>query len=517
MHTDAKRLQQVLKNLLSNAFKFTEDGRGHPAHRSRPTAGWSPDNHDPATRARAVVAFAVTDTGIGIRRDKQQIIFEAFQQADGGTSRKYGGTGLGLAISREIARLLGGEIQLAERARRGQHLHPLPAPDAHRGRAAASGPTAPAPPRPAALQPAPAAAAPRGAPAAPAAVGPVEAPVARRRGRSRTTATASQPGDRVLLIVEDDPAFARFLLRPGATRRASRPWSPSRGADGPGPGPGAQARRHHPRHQPARRRRLAGAGAPQGRPGHPPHPGLHHLGGGRAGARAAAGGPGLPAQARGQGGAEPGLRRHPRVRGPAGEERCWWWRTTRSSARASWSWSATATCRPPRWPPAQEALAALERRALRLHGAGPAAARHARAWSCWSRSRSSPQLRSLPIIVYTAKDLSAKEETQLKQLAQTIILKDVRSPERLLDETALFLHRNAAEPARGQARRSWRSCTSSDALLAGKKVLLVDDDIRNIFALTSVLERHKMEVLSAENGQDALEAAARRRPASTSC
>ena len=117
MFADAKRLQQVLKNLLSNAFKFTH--QGHVTLTIEPAkVGWDPQDEN-LNRAKDVIAISVMDTGIGISPEKQQIIFEAFQQADGSTSRKYGGTGLGLAISRELSRLLGGEIRLVSAPRVG--------------------------------------------------------------------------------------------------------------------------------------------------------------------------------------------------------------------------------------------------------------------------------------------------------------------------------------------------------------------------------------------------------------
>ena len=121
--TDKKRLQQILKNLLSNAFKFTEKGR--VALNVTTVDRRGNFANDALNHADQVIAFSVTDTGIGIPVEKQRIIFEAFQQADGTTSRKYGGTGLGLSISREIARLLGGEIRVVSAPGEGSHVYAL--------------------------------------------------------------------------------------------------------------------------------------------------------------------------------------------------------------------------------------------------------------------------------------------------------------------------------------------------------------------------------------------------------
>ena len=154
MFTDAKRLQQIIKNLLSNAFKFTHHGQVtltiEPVD-----GGLERATTRSSTAPPTVLAFSVSDTGIGISPDKQQIIFEAFQQADGCTSRKYGGTGLGLAISRELSRLLGGEIRLVSAPGAGQHVHAVPAAvytparaaaRAGAGRVAGSAGDAPTPP-----------------------------------------------------------------------------------------------------------------------------------------------------------------------------------------------------------------------------------------------------------------------------------------------------------------------------------------------------------------------------------
>src|ERR1700691_2024797 len=188
--TDAKRLQQVLKNLLSNAFKFTAEG-GVRLSVSVARSGWSED-HPILNKAAAVVAFEVSDTGIAIPFDKQRIIFEAFQQADAGTSRKYGGTGLGLAISRELASLLGGEIQLRSAPGKGSAFT-LYLPQTYVGPSSAAtserhSPISTLPPQLSV-------------------VGVSEHPLEKIPDDRDNLL----PDDAVLLIVEDDPHYARVL------------------------------------------------------------------------------------------------------------------------------------------------------------------------------------------------------------------------------------------------------------------------------------------------------------------
>jgi len=190
--TDSKRLQQVLKNLLSNAFKFTDQGSVRMSV-SIATGGWTED-HPVLSKAASVIAFEVADSGIGIPSDKQRIIFEAFQQADAGTSRKYGGTGLGLAISRELASLLGGEIQLRSTPGKGSTFT-LYLPQTY------AGPLSGAAARDRRASPVP-------TPLQLGAVNVTEQPLESVPDDRPDV----HPEDAALLIVEDDPHYARLLV-----------------------------------------------------------------------------------------------------------------------------------------------------------------------------------------------------------------------------------------------------------------------------------------------------------------
>ena len=218
--TDSKRLQQVLKNLLSNAFKFTEQG-GVRFSVSLAEDGWT-EGHPVLSTAASVIAFAVSDTGIGIPQEKQNIIFEAFQQADAGTSRKYGGTGLGLAISRELANLLGGEIQLRSAPGKGS-IFTIYLPQTYVGpstTAVASG---------------------KGHASSPAALKLASAAVSESLPeRVSDDRDDLQTDDSILLIVEDDPHYAR-VLRDLARDKGFKVLVALKGAEAL-----SLAREHHP-------------------------------------------------------------------------------------------------------------------------------------------------------------------------------------------------------------------------------------------------------------------------------
>jgi len=476
--TDSKRLQQVLKNLLSNAFKFTEHG-GVNLSVTVATGGWS-DDHPVLGTAGSVVAFEVSDTGIGIPSEKQRIIFEAFQQADAGTSRKYGGTGLGLAISRELASLLGGEIQLRSAPGRGSTFT-LFLPQTY------VGPSVPA-----------VAIAERKNAFLPRQGSPVTAEFSIERvADDRATL---QPGDAVLLIVEDDPHYARVLVDLSHDK-GFKVLVATGGAEAL-----SLAREFHPtavsldvflpdmlgwtvlnhlKQDPATR--------------HIPVQMLtldedrHH--GLTRGAFAFVTKPTTPegldsALARIKQYTAPRRKRLLVVEDNPAEQMSI--RELLSHDDIDVSIAASGA----------EALSAVTEQAfdcvvldLRLPDMT--------GFDVLQRLSDTPALNDLPVVVFTGKELSPEEDARLHTLARSVVVKGVESPERLLDETALFLHRVVADLPPEKQRMLDRLHRSDDALV-GKKVLVVDDDVRNIFALSSVLERRGMTVLTAGTGREAI-------------
>jgi len=476
--TDSKRLQQVLKNLLSNAFKFTEHG-GVNLSVTVATGGWS-DDHPVLGTAGSVVAFEVSDTGIGIPSEKQRIIFEAFQQADAGTSRKYGGTGLGLAISRELASLLGGEIQLRSAPGRGSTFT-LFLPQTY------VGPSVPA-----------VAIAERKNAFLPRQGSPVTAEFSIERVADDRANL--QPGDAVLLIVEDDPHYARVLVdlshdkgfkvlvaMGGAEALAlAREFHPTAvSLDVFLPDMLGWTVLNHLKQDPATR--------------HIPVQMLtldedrHH--GLTRGAFAFVTKPTTPegldsALARIKQYTAPRRKRLLVVEDNPAEQMSI--RELLSHDDIDVSIAASGA----------EALSAVTEQAfdcvvldLRLPDMT--------GFDVLQRLSDTPALNDLPVVVFTGKELSPEEDARLHTLARSVVVKGVESPERLLDETALFLHRVVADLPPEKQRMLDRLHRSDDALV-GKKVLVVDDDVRNIFALSSVLERRGMTVLTAGTGREAI-------------
>jgi HAMP domain-containing protein/CheY-like chemotaxis protein/signal transduction histidine kinase len=477
--TDSKRLQQVLKNLLSNAFKFTE--KGSVCLSVGPvTSGWS-DGHPILNGAGSVIAFEVTDTGIGIPQEKQRIIFEAFQQADASTSRKYGGTGLGLAISRELASLLGGEIQLRSVPGHGSTFT-LFLPQTYVGTAT----VAPSEKTNSITTPK---------------LQITSVPTEQIAERIEDDRVNLKSDDSVLMIVEDDPHYAR-LLRDLARDKGFKVLVAMRGAEAL-----SLAREFQP----------TAITLDVFLPDMLGWAVLNHLK------------------------QDPGTRHIPVQILTVGED----WH--HGLSRGAFSFVTK--------PSSSEALvsaidhikeyASPRRKKLLIVEDNPAeqftikellgdedievtvadnghealALIQNERFDCvvldlrlpdmtgfqvLEEINKSPQLVELPVVVFTGKELAPEEDARLRTLARSVVVKDVESPERLLDETALFLHRVVADLP-PEKQRMLERLHDSDEALVGRKVLVVDDDVRNIFALSSVLERRGMTVLTAGTGREAIE------------
>jgi HAMP domain-containing protein/signal transduction histidine kinase/DNA-binding response OmpR family regulator len=516
--TDGQRLQQILKNLLSNSLKFTEHGgvtlSVHRAESNKRFASRTLDRVE-----GGVIAFEVRDTGIGIPREKQQIIFESFQQADGTTSRKYGGTGLGLSISREFARLLGGEIRVESTPGQGstftlflpaRYLDPEggtkrePREPSHTGRVSRSGSRAVTP------------VADRSTPVA-------SQPWDNDSGGDTATATIDQPpmdfdhvprpegidddrddiepGDRVVLLVENELSFAKILLDMARekgykglvaldgdaglqTAHAFHPDAITLDIDMPGIDGWAVLDRlkHHPdtRHIPVHiitgiRERQQGL---------------------KAGAIAYLEKP-VSKEALEDSFNKISTFIDNQVKHLLVVEDDATQRQSMVELIAHEDVEITAVSS------AEEALERLGSMHFDCMVLDLGLGSGADGFQLLETVKSDPKMSDLPIIIYTGKDLSPEEDTRLRRFAETIIVKDVKSPERLLDETALFLHRVEARLPE-QKRRMLERLHNTDAVFAGKRVMIVDDDVRNIFSLTSVLEEHGMNVSFAENGKDAI-------------
>ncbi len=517
MFADVKRLQQVLKNLLSNAFKFTH--QGHVTLTIEPVkTGWNPQNES-LNRAGEVIALSVMDTGIGISPDKQQIIFEAFQQADGSTSRKYGGTGLGLAISRELSRLLGGELRLVSAPRAGSTftlylpLVYMPPRFARKSAVIASAIETPGL---------------KGATATAGNAATEEADAVVDSGEARArVAAGSGPGDAdaspqaaasllvnevgddrdsltlgapVLLIVENDLGFARFVLDT-ARERGFKGIVTSSGVSAL-----ALAAEYKPsavtldiflpdidgwrvldrlkrdtqtRHIPvsivstdeSRQRALtAGAFAFLAKP----------------------------------------------IQSKESIDTLLD-RLMRFVQRPEKSLLVVAADEEKR-KQLLEYLTADDVRTAGVHDHSGAATMIAtRQVDCLvldsnalqgempiSDEYGEPAVDSLPIVVYG----DAGDITQLhpwERLAKTTVVRKARSLQDLLDQTSLLLHRSPAKMPEAH-RAILRQLQEATEVLRSKRAMIVDDDMRNIFALSSLLEDKGMEVVAHDNGRDAVSA-----------
>ena len=478
LDSDPKRLHQILKNLLSNAVKFTT--HGHVKVRvGLATQGWTVD-HPVLSSAQQVIAFAVEDTGIGIALEKQRLIFEAFQQADAGTARKYGGTGLGLAISRELAVLLGGEIKLASVYGQGSTFTlylPLHYVGPASARAASGGSTESEPTRAITVL-----------------------PVAREE-HIKDDRHDIVEGDPVLLIVENHPHYARILLDL-ARGKGFKGIVATEGAQGL-----SLARQYRPAaisldiflpdmlgwavlHQLKR------------------DPTIRHI----------------PVQiVTVEGVSQHGLAHGAfayLVKAPTTEGLEMAFDRIKDFIAPRMKRLLVVEDNDIQRQSIVELLGDKDIETVAVATGGEALeAMFGKSFDCVVLDlrlpdmtgfdllevvHADPALVDVPVVVFTGKELTAEEQTRLKAMAKSIVIKDVQSAARLLDETALFLHRVITDlPAEKQ--RMLEQLHGSNEVLRGRKVLVVDDDARNIFALSSLLENLEMEVICATNGRSAID------------
>lgn len=466
IETDPQRVEQVLKNFLSNAIKFTDCGEV--------VLGVSRQDD-------GRVAFTVRDTGVGIAADQQKAIFDAFRQADGTISRKYGGTGLGLSISRELARLLGGDVTVESAEGKGS-LFGLVLPERYDPSLLKTSETA----KPAFTK----------RPANP-------APALRRASNVPEDDRERLSGDsRVILIVEDDPVFARILCE--LAHEQGFECLIAGTAD-----EGALLARQYVPNAVILDMNL------------PDHTGLSVLDRIKRDVRTRH----IPvhvvsvdddSQAALSGGAI-GYLFKPVKREQLTDmlenledrmaQRMRRVLVVEDDAQQAESVRLLLASRDVETVEAQSAAQCFE-----MLGQGT--------FDCMVLDLNLPDASGLdllerlsadesvsfpPVIVYTGRDLSPDEELRLRKYSKSIIVKGAKSPERLLDEVTLFLHQVVSELPEPQQQLIVKSL-NRDAALEGRQVLVVEDDIRNIYALTSVLEPHGVNVRIARNGREALTA-----------
>lgn len=476
MTSDRLRVEQIMKNLVSNAVKFTDRG-GKVTVRlnAEPTKGSGPGG----------LEFAVEDSGIGIAPSQQEVIFEAFRQADGTTNRKYGGTGLGLSISRDLARLLGGAIDVKSTLGQGSTFTlslpvtyvPVETPSVEDRRPLLK-PVAPAIP----------------------AIRAIPSPQPPAGAEAKSSRPHMKSGEKLILIVEDDPRFSR-ILEELAGEMGFKTFVCDTASEGI-----EAAKEHHPDAV------LLDLKLPD-------HSGLFVL---------------------------DTLKQNPATRHIPVHVI-----SARDFSRQALQMGAVGyALKPVRREELKGVFGGLEKRLkqdlrkvlivedddvqrkairqlieddkmkLEVAATGGEALKaiEKEDFDCMIMDLNLPDMSGFdllqkigedkdrpapPIIVYTGRDLTRDEEARLRRYSQSIIIKGARSPERLLDEVTLFLHRVESQLA-PERQKILENLRNREQLLEGKRILIADDDMRNTFALTAALEQKGAHIVLGKNGEEAI-------------